>query len=238
MQIVSGKVFGAGLVALLLVTGSSGEGYAQAGKKSAHFNINSVRSGPGMQMTVTGEVWVTTSRARMEVKDPMAGEALVLVTNGYIYQLDKKTKKGMRVPLPPAMKNSTDNFNFFMSQFAFDATTALKNAKKVRSEAVSGITCDVLTRTATSGDATRTVTVWMPQKQQPQFPIKVFQEDKLQKPGANLNESMTITLSNVQVGIDVPDSRFVIPTGYNIQTAKPGAAKPGAPGRPSAGKKK
>ena len=50
--------------------------------------------GPGAQVTVNSQVWITPTHARADVKDPLRGEMTVLVTDGYLYQLDPKAKKG------------------------------------------------------------------------------------------------------------------------------------------------
>ena len=222
MRVSSRLAGGVVLAAAVLLGGAAGQqAHAQGGKKTASFNLTSVQSAPAGQVTVTASVWLTPTQARMDVKSPIAGEGIVLVTNGYIYQLDKKAKKGVKVALPAEMKKSPDNFGFFMSQFAFDASTAVQNAKKVRTETVSGYACDVLTRSASQGEASRSVTIWMPQKLEPRFPLKVVQQDKVQKPGASLSSTTTITLSNVKVGQAIAPSTFAVPAGYQIKEGKP-----------------
>lgn len=204
-----------------------GVGAAAQAKKTASFTVTAVHSGTGVQMTVTSKVWITPTQARADVKHPLQGEVRFLVSNGYFYQLDPKTKTGVRGPIPPEMAKSKDNFQLLVGQFAFDATNAIKVADKVRTETVSGIKCDVYAKTATQGDAKRSITIWMPQKQNPKFPIKAIKTDKVTKPGASVTQTDIITLSNVKVNAAIPASIFAVPAGYKITAGKPAPPKPG-----------
>lgn len=187
-----------------------------AGPKTATFNVTAVRSGTSSTITIKSQVWVTATQARADVQHPIQGQATVLISNGVFYQLDRGKKRGVKKTMPAEMRNSKDNFDFLVAQFAFEAKSALKGAKKVRTETVAGYPCDVFTNSMTKGPATRSVTVWMPQKMSPRFPLKAIMKDKLNRPGAVVNESTTVTLSNVKVGQAIPASVFNVPTGFNI----------------------
>ncbi len=203
---------------------------AQGGLKTASFKITSVRQGQGMEVTVRGEAWLTSDQARVEMRDPMSGQAAFLVTGGYLYQLDRGGKKGIRAPLPDDVKKKRDNFDFFVTQFAFDARGALKGAKKVGTETVSGYACDVLTNTETNpAGAARTVRVWIPQKMTPSFPIKAVVTDRLVKPDVKINQTMTITLTQIRLGQTIPATTFTVPSDYKIATGSP-RPPGGAPG--------
>lgn len=204
-----------------------GSGAAAQGKKTAAFDVTTVQSGTGVQVTVNSKVWVTPTQARAEVKDPLNGEMIFLVTNGFFYQLDPKSKKGIKGPLPAPLAKSKDNFNVLLAQFSFDASNALKVADKTRTDTVSGMKCDVFEKTATQGEASRSLSIWMPQKLSPKFPIKVVKKDKVNKPGASVEQTVDITLSNIKVNTAIPASIFAVPTGYKIETGKPKAPKAG-----------
>jgi len=198
-----------------------GVGAAAQVRKTATFNVTAVHSGTGVQVTVNSKVWITPTQARADVKHPLNGEMRFLITNGYFYQLDPKTKTGVRGPVPPELAKNKDNFDFLVGQFAFDASNAIKVADKVRTETVSGIKCDVYAKSATQGDAKRSVTIWMPQQQNPKFPIKAIKTDKVTKPGASVTQTDVITLSNVKVNTVIPASVFAVPAGYKITDGKP-----------------
>jgi outer membrane lipoprotein-sorting protein len=204
---------------------TQGVGAAAQGKKTAVFNVTTKQSGTGVQVTVSSKVWITPTQARAEVKDPLNGEMIFIVTNGFFYQLDPKSKRGIKGPLPAPVSKSKDNFNLLMGQFSFDATNALKVAEKTRTETVSGYQCDVFEKTATQGDASRSLSVWMPQTLSPKFPIKVVKTDKVNKPGASVEQSVDITLSNIKVNTAIAPSVFAIPAGYKIATGKPKGPK-------------
>ncbi|HEU4752468.1 MAG TPA: hypothetical protein VFU47_05110, partial [Armatimonadota bacterium] len=64
------------------------------------------------------------------------------------------------------------------------------------------------------------ITIWVPQHTQPKFPLKVVKSDKLTKPGAVMEQTVAITLSNVKLGQAIPASVFAVPSGYTIKAAK------------------
>ncbi len=207
-----------GLTAMLLVACAAGPASAQ--RKTASFDVTAVHEAPGGQVTISSKVWVTPTQGRADVKHPLEGDRTILVTNGFFYQLDPKSKKGMKGPLPAEMKKSPDNFEMLLSKFAFDASGPLKMSKKVRTETVSGYACDVFTNTMSQGDASRTITVWVPQKMTPNFPIKTIVQDqgKVNKPGIQVNQSytVTITLSNIKVNTAIAPAVFAVPAGYKM----------------------
>lgn len=202
-----------------------GGGAAAQGKKTATFDVTTMHSGTGVQVTVNSKVWITPTQARAEVKDPINGEMIFIVTNGFSYQLDPKSKRGIKGPLPPQLRKSKDNFSVLLGQFSFDASNALKVAEKTRTDTVSGHKCDVYEKSAKQGDATRSLSVWMPQTLSPKFPIKVVKTDKVNKPGASVEQSVDITLSNIKLGTTIAPSVFAVPTGYKIMTGSPKGPK-------------
>jgi outer membrane lipoprotein-sorting protein len=219
-------------------------GTKAAKKKSAVFTVSAVQTGQGGQVTVTSKVWITPTQARADVKHPLQGDATFLVTNGFLYQLVPQTKKGVRGPLPDEMKSSPDNFTLLFSRFAFDASDALKRAKKVRSEQMGGFKCDVLEDKRNSGERSGTLTLWVPQGIDPVIPVKAKIVDKIVRPGASLQQNLEVTLSGLKLGTEIAASVFAVPQGYQIETSSPepapGAASPGAKstgGPPASGRK-
>lgn len=218
--------FGLVIAATLLTIGG-----ARAAGKSASFKVTAVQSSPQGQITMTSQVWITEKSARADMSHPLAGEMRVLVTGGNFYQLDTRAKKGVRGPMPPEVKKSNDIFDLLVSQLAFDAGAAMKTAKKIRSEQVSGYTCDVLTASKSVKDAKRTITVWMPVKMSPRFALKAIVKTEVKKPGVSATESLNITLSNIKLNQSIPNSMFAVPTGYKITEGKvppPGSGPGGA----------
>lgn len=229
------KTWSGVLGAALLLVGAVGS--RAAGPKTAIFNVTAVHNATEGQVTINSKVWITPTQARADITHPLQGKQLIVVSGGYWYQLDPASKKGLKAPLPPEMKKSTDNFSLLVGKFAFEADSALKMSKKVRTETVSGYPCDVFQGAHAEGGESRTITVWVPQKMDPSFPLKAVLEDKssLQKPGATINQSysVTITLSNLQLRSAIPASVFALPSGYQIKSvpAAGAAPKPGAPKR-------
>jgi hypothetical protein len=209
--------------ALLGLLGA-GDAFAQA-KKSATFNVTAVHSAPGMRVTITSKVWIGQTSAKAIVTHPLEGEMIYLVSGGSMYQLQPSSKKGVKGQLPPQITKQSDLFDFLVAQFAFDASGVLKTAKKIRSEKVSGYDCDVYSASQTEGPATRTITVWMPSKGTPAFPVKAIKTDRTQihKPGADIDQTagQEVTLSSIQLGAKIDPSIFKVPPGYNIQSGQP-----------------
>jgi hypothetical protein len=214
--------FRLGLACAVAVVGlllGGGPAFAQGGK-TASFDMAIVNSGPSGQVTVDVKMWLTPTQARADINDPLKGQAKILVTNGWFYQLVPAQKKGVKAPLPPELKSGKDNFAALMGLFAFDASRAIKMSKKVRTETMSGFACDVYSNTVSEGPASRTISVWMPQKMDPQFPVKAVMTDKLSKKGVDVTQNVTITLNNIKLNAPIPAATFQIPAGYKIQTAK------------------
>jgi hypothetical protein len=203
---------------------------AASPKKTASFRVTAVHSEPGAQVTVNSQVWVTPTQARADVTHPLQGQITFLISNGAFYQLDPKSKRGVKGPLPPEFKKNGDNFSMLVSSFAFDANSALKRAKKVRTEPAAGYTCDVYTNTMSEGDVRRTITIWLPQRMEPKFPVKAILENKVSKstPGATVNQtqSVSITLSSIRLNAPVAPSMFAVPSGYKIVSGNPKPPKP------------
>jgi outer membrane lipoprotein-sorting protein len=207
-----------------------------AARKTATFNVTAVHAMPQGQVTITSKVWITPTQARAEVKHPLDGDQTFLVTGGFLYILDTKSKRGLKDPLPPDMRKSQDNFDLLVAKFAFDASGPLQMSQKVRTEQVSGYNCDVYSNSVTQGEMTRTITVWMPQAMEPKFPLKAVLNEKLSRPGASFDKTTTITLSEVKVGVAIPASQFAVPTGYQLVSSQQPAPKPqAAPRRGSGG---
>lgn len=203
-------------------------GGGNAAGKSAMFKVTAVESSPQGQITMTSQVWVTPKQARADMTHPIAGQMKVLVNGGYFYQLDPKSKNGAKSPLPDELKNSKDLFDFLIAQLAFDAGPAIKSAKKIKTETISGYQCDVLTASKTVEGATRTITVWMPVKMSPRFPVKAIVKTAVNKPGVTANKSLNVTLSGIKLNQTIPASVFAIPSGYKITEGKvPPPPKPG-----------
>jgi outer membrane lipoprotein-sorting protein len=214
------------MVALSLATLLGASAASVAAPKSATFTVTAVNSSPQGQVTITSKVWITPTQARAEIKHPLQGDQIALVTNGFFYMLDPQSKQALKQPLPDKVRKAPDNFDLLFAKFAFDAPKQA-SAKKVRTESMSGYVCDVFADTVTKGEATSTLTVWVPQTMSPKFPVKAIRAEKFTKPGATMENNISVTLSNIKLGTAVPASTFAVPTGYKFITPpKQGAGKP------------
>lgn len=217
-------------VALLTALGA-GAVQAQGTMKSAVFDVSVLHIEPGVQVTSSSKVWITASQARRDVKDGLSGDkATTVISKGFIYQLLPASKKGVKAPLPPELKASS-NFEALLKVLTFDTADAIKQSKKTGVEKIAGYDCDVYLGSAnksqTKGDATeeisRTVKIWLPQKLSPKIPLKVEKTDRqkiTKKDGSsNIDQSSTdtITVSNLQVNAPIAPSIFEIPKGFTIK---------------------
>lgn len=190
-----------------------------AGSKSASFTVTMVNTGQGVQVTVPAKVWITGNQARVEIKHPLNGDGLIVVTNGSVYKLDPKSHQGERTPLPPDMKKSKDNFTRFLSTFGINSDVT-KHAKKLRTETMGGYVCDVFEDSATKEAMTQKVLIWMPQKMDPQIPLKAQVTQKVSKQGAQLEQTVTMTISDLKLNQPISPSMFAVPKGYKIKAGK------------------
>ncbi|HTE19793.1 MAG TPA: hypothetical protein VK689_15615 [Armatimonadota bacterium] len=211
---------GAGALLVALANGATAQG-----KRTASFTVTAVQSSPGGQLTMTSQVWATSSSARADIKHPLAGSMRVLVNGPHLFQLDPAGKKGVRGPLPPGLAKSPDKLPAFIEMLALGTPGSFANAKRLRTETVAGYTCDVYTSAKNQGGAKGSLTVWMPQKMEPKFPVKAMIKRNVQKPGVSVNETLTITLSNIKLNAAIPASVFAVPAGYKITEGKPPAPK-------------
>jgi outer membrane lipoprotein-sorting protein len=203
---------------------------AGAAGRSAQFTVTAVQSSPQGQVTMTSKVWVTESQARADLKHPLGGDMMVLLTDGAVYQLSPKDKQGIKGKLPPEIKPGQDNFDRFIRSLAFNGSEVVKSAKKVGTGTVAGFPCDIYRQSETKQGSTRSIQVWMPQKMNPRFALKAIIETSVKKPGVSMKETLNVTLSNVKVNAPIPASVFAVPKGYKITEGKVQA--PGKPGGP------
>lgn len=206
-------VAGAGLA--LVLAGSAG-----AAGKTATFKVTAVQSTPQGQVTMTSNVWVTPTQARADMHHPLGGDMRVLVTNGSLYQLDPRSKQGVKAKLPPAIANAKDNFDFLISRMAFNGAPVLKNAKKIRTERAAGYLCDVYTHSIAKQGRSRKITVWMPQKMEPKFAVKALVDTSIKQPGVTAKETLMVTLSGIKLNQSIPAATFAIPAGYKVVEGK------------------
>lgn len=213
----------------LLAAACSG---ASAAGRSATFDVTAVENRPGVQVTSNSKVWVTENQARADVDKPgTSGKITLMVSNGYIYQVDFNAKKYARQPAPADWKKK-DAFDVLLSRFAFDASKAIDHTKTVRTETIQGYLCDVKEGSETKGPATLNLTLWVPQKMDPKIPLKVVRKLKVTEKGETQEQTTTVTLANLKLNQPIPASTFAIPKDFKL--VQPPAPKQGA-GR---GKKK
>lgn len=186
-------------------------------QKSAKFDVTAVHSRPGVQVTLHSQLWVTASQARAQVSDPVVGDKLYLITQGCLYQLDPKTKRGVKEPLPRAFTKNPDNLVEMVRRFTLDASAVLPQAKKGQAERVGGHLCDVYTTTQRQGAATREIRLWMPRELTPKLPLKAVRTEKLDQGGALGAQTISITLSNLVLNAAIPAATFAVPAGYQIE---------------------
>jgi hypothetical protein len=195
----------------------------RAADKSAAFKVTTVEASPNGELTMTSQVWITSTRARADIKHPLQGNLTILFRDGLIYQLDPKAKKGVKGPAPDDFRQGGDLFPKLLAQMAINADEVLKTAQKQGAEPMAGFNCDVFTNSKSSDGMTKSVKLWVPQQADPKFPLKAVLTTSVVKPGFKSTQSTTITLSEVKLNQPIADSVFAVPAGYKIATGKPQA---------------
>jgi hypothetical protein len=224
---VRGAVLGIALAALACSHAHA----AAEGLRTASFTVTTVQSTMQGQVTVSSKVWVTATQARAEIHAPLNGERLMLITDGSVFQLDPKSKRGVRQKLPPELAKRKDIFDFLIAQLGVNPGPVMQKAKKVRTETVAGYPCDVYTDSQSKDGMTQEFTVWLPQSMDPKLVLKATIQSTTNKPGISAKESVSVNVSDLKLHQPIPASTFVVPKDYKIKQAPTGPP-------PKAGKKR
>lgn len=200
---------------------------AGAGLRTASFTVTTVRATMQGQMTVTSKVWVTATQARAEIHAPLNGEQIMLVTEGSVFQLDPKSKRGVRQKLPPALVQKKDIFDFLIGEVGVNPGPMMETAKKVRTETIAGYPCDVYTDTKSKDGSTAEFTVWLAQNIDPKLVLKATIQTSTTKPGISAKETVTVNVSDLKLHQPIPASTFAVPKGYTIKQAPTGPPSKG-----------
>ncbi len=146
---------------------------------------------------VTGRVTIKDEMFHMEAT--MDGQATVTIRNATgIYTYLPKEGMAMKMPgLDPSQQSvqHTGNYQQYLQE---------RHAERIGTETVDGHGCDVYRFTDPSMKGTTTAWVWT----EKQFPIR------MEISGSN--GKTVVELTNIQLGVAVPDAVFQLPAGVQV----------------------
>jgi outer membrane lipoprotein-sorting protein len=176
-----------------------------------------------MPQTLNGKFSVKGNKSRVEMS--VNGQSIVMLMNDKgMFMLNAQQKMALKLPTNnPAQRRG------FQEMLVTDPRKALaemkkQGAKKVSSEKVNGVACDVYAVTP-PGNVKQTVKTWV--RQSDSMPAKVEVKGD--------QGDMLIEFKNIKKGVKLEDSVFSVPAGYQVQEFQmpnPNAAPGGAPGAP------
>ena len=158
------------------------------------------------EVTAAGRVITSTVRLKDEqfrIETPVEGITNVIVRNRsglYHYKLNERT--ATKLSPSSVLEYRADDLENFSGYLA-DQHAAL-----VGSETVNGYPAEIYRFTDPSSGGVTTTWVWKDK----QFPVKIEQESPEGK--------IVAVMTNVQLGVDIPDAVFQLPAGMTV--AEPG----------------
>jgi hypothetical protein len=165
---------------------------------SGHWKSKTVmeggRQGPA---TAEGEVWLKNEKVRM--KSQMMGmNSNMLVTEDAIYQWMEGQAMGMKMPRDTESGASADYVN----------TDLKTKGKKIGTETVDGLVCDVYVLETNRGGRKATQTGWLARAKS-DFPVKWVMESGKTK--------TTTTNWDIEVGANVPEAMVSLPKDVRFE---------------------
>lgn len=197
--------------------------------KTLKCHVTTVTDAQGMHVNVEANVWVKGQKARVEAKDPVRGQVLVLMDGRQVRTLLPQQKRGTLV----TFSGEKGHRNPWEIAFA-NVEQLTRGAKKLGQAKLEGYTCDIYEATQNSPQATATIKSWITRGTQPRLPLKVEKSLRVHQPNMTVSQSETVRLTDVHFGVPIPDSLFAVPPGYKIEPAR-AAGAPGLPRGPRAG---
>jgi outer membrane lipoprotein-sorting protein len=185
------------LLAIVLLCGMAASAEAQK-FSSGHWKSKTVmEGGPQGPATAEGEVWLKNDKVRM--KSQMMGmNSNMLVAEDAIYQWMEGQPMGMKLPKDTESSASADYVNM-------DLRT---KGKKIGTETVDGLVCDVYVLETSRGGRKATHTGWLARAKSG-FPVKWVMESGKTK--------TTTTNRDIEIGANVPDSMVTLPKDVRFE---------------------
>jgi outer membrane lipoprotein-sorting protein len=200
-----------------------------AALKSAQMDLVQQVQAEGTNITITAKIWVKGEKVRMETRNPMMGEQIVILDDTSLYFLIPSQKAGQKGP--PPMRDGKKATVWQLLRADVDALRA--RGKKVGRETVEGLACDVYVRNESKEGESRNVKAWIGTVQGTSVPMKVILKHTVSRPGVSIMRTQTMVIKNLKANVAVADSLFTVPKEYQIKTASGGRpAMPGIPGVP------
>jgi outer membrane lipoprotein-sorting protein len=210
-----------GWVAFLTLAGVPAR--AAAPPMSARFEVVTLEEGQGGQITVTSKVWVKGNKVRVEVKHPLMGEMNLIADGKNIYQIAPAQKQATKTD---QMKATGGRQPWQM--FVANVDQLREKSRKVGSEQIEGHLCDIYLRQEGGNGGSASVRSWITRSLKPPMPLKVVRKVSMQRPNASITRTTTVRMRKVELNVSLPDSLFVLPSGYKVVEGAP--SLPGGPG--------
>jgi outer membrane lipoprotein-sorting protein len=216
--------------AALLTLWMVGIAGAAPAPKTLTFNLTTIIDAQGMHVNTTDKVWVKGQRARFEGNEPMTGPTVRLVNGARVHILFPQQKRGTVTTIQTAKNGPKDPMEFLRANVA----ELTRTAKKTGQQTLDGFPCDIYQLTRKQEGRTLTLKAWVSRTTQPRLPLKVENTLQVRRPNMSVTQSQTTRITNLKLGVPIPDSLFEVPPGYKIVEGG-GPGMPGLPGAPGAG---
>ena len=197
--------------------------------KTMMLNLTTVTDAQGMHVNVGAKVWVKGDKARVEANEPMTGPTIRLVNGAKVYTLYPQQKRGSVATIPAGKGSPKNPMEFIVANVA----QVTRSARKTGQQTIDGYPCDIYQLTRKEEGGTMVRKAWITRATQPRLPLKVEETIQVRRPNMTVNQSRTTKITGLKIGVPIPDSLFVLPSGYRIVEGGPGG--PGLPNGPGMG---
>jgi hypothetical protein len=203
----------------------------EAAPTSAQFDLMQRQEAQGTNVTITAKVWIKGDRVRMEMKNPMTGDLLVISDGKDFYQMLPAQKAGRKSPAPKKDGKPVSPWQLVTT----DVNRLRTEGKKIGHQTVEGQACDIYSGSKSEHSNTASFKAWIATVAGVPIPMKVLIKHSMVKPGASMTGTQTLTITNLKTNIPIADSQFVVPKDYKISTGSaggppaPGLSRPGRP---------
>lgn len=178
---------------------------------------------PDSEGTMVSRLWIQGDKRRFETKNPN-GTRIVVANETGRWQLQPALKTAFRLDTTAPAHSGARFFSLLDLSSGFDPKTHLGSARRIATERVLGIECDVwrgnptVSASPANPDARAPMRVWMPKNGQPAFPLKV----EIVGMGPN-GGAVTLRVTKLKFFDRMPDALFSVPKGYRVRKPAPTA---------------
>jgi outer membrane lipoprotein-sorting protein len=198
----------------------------QAAPSSAQFDLTQRQEAQGTNVTITAKVWIKGDRVRMEMKNPLTGDFLVISDGKNVYKLLPAQKAGQKSPAPSVNGKPISPWQLVTT----DVNRLRGEGKKVGRETIEGVGCDVYSASKSSKDGnSASFKAWIGSVSGVPIPMKVVIKHSMVKPGATMTGIQTLAITHLKTNIAIADTQFAVPKDYKIATGPSGSPMPGLP---------